>query len=117
MNRKTFVDLKASYIIQDSTLLLNEAGADKPMYVDEQTGYSWGSGYANNEQKITRFMGSATLVHFNDRVLGGNQKFKLGVDYDSTASEWNTWKADNLIMYYANGDPYRWAPGKWLFRF
>ncbi len=106
MNRKTFVDLKASYIIQDSTLLLNEAGADKPMYIDEQTGYSWGSGYANNEQKITRFMGSATLVHFNDRVLGGNQKFKLGVDYDSTASEWNTWKADNLIIYYANGDPY-----------
>jgi outer membrane receptor protein involved in Fe transport len=106
MNRKTFIDLKASYVIEDSTLLLNESGADKPMYIDEVTGYSWGSGYANNKQKVTRFMGSATLVHFNDRILGGNQKFKLGVDYDSTTSEWNTWKTDNLIVHYANGDPY-----------
>ena len=106
MNRTTFVDIKASYVIEDSTLLLNEAGAEKPMYIDEMTGYSWGSGAVNNLQKITRFMGSGTLVHFNDRVLGGNQKFKLGADYDSTTTEWNTWKADNLIVYYANGDPY-----------
>ncbi len=106
MNRKTFVDIKASYVIEDSTLLLNEAGADKPSYMDETTGYAWGSGPANNVQKVTRFMGSATLVHFNDRVLGGNQKFKLGLDYDSTAGVWNTWKSDNLIVYYNNGSPY-----------
>ncbi len=106
MNRKTFADIKASYVIQDSKLLLNEAGADKPSYIDEATGYSWGSGSANNMQKVTRFMGSATLVHFNDRVLGGNQKFKLGIDYDSLSSEWDAWKSDNLIVYYNNGDPY-----------
>jgi hypothetical protein len=106
LNRQTFVDLKAGYIVNDSKVLLNSEGAFKSQYVDAATGYMWGSGPANNWSKLKRFMGSATLVHFNDRILGGNQKFMLGLDYESTSNEWNTWKNDNLIVQYLDGSPY-----------
>ncbi len=106
MSRQTFVDLKASYLRDSAKLLLNEAGAGLPQYIDEATGYSWGSGAFNNWHKLDRFNASVVLTHFNDRFLGGNQKFKLGLEYESANSEWNVWKQDNLIVHYLDGDPY-----------
>jgi outer membrane receptor protein involved in Fe transport len=106
MSRQTFVDLKAGYVRDSAKLLLHEAGAGLPQYIDEATGYGWGSGAFNNWHKQDRFNASVILTHFNDRFLGGNQKFKLGLEYDSANSEWNTWKRDNLRIHYLNGDPY-----------
>lgn len=106
MSRQTFVDLKASYVRDSAKLLLNEAGSDLPQYIDEATGYGWGSGAFNNWHKLDRFNASVILTHFNHRFLGGNQKFKLGVEYESANSEWNAWKQDNLRIHYLNGDPY-----------
>lgn len=106
VNRQTYVDLKTSYLLDDTQLLLNQSGASMPQYIDDATGYSWGSGDLNNLQKLSRFHASAVLVHFNDRIWGAGQKIKLGMDYESAGNDFSSWKGDNLIVRYLDGSPY-----------
>ncbi len=106
VNRQTYADIKASYLLDDIQLLLNQDGASMPQYVDDATGYSWGSGDLNNLQKLRRFHASAVLVHFNDRILGVGQKIKLGFDYESATNDFSSWKADNMLVRYLDGSPY-----------
>ncbi len=106
MNQNSFVDIKASYIKTNSKLFLDEAGMELPGYYDEATRYRWGSGNQNNAQKTTKFRANATLVHINGRLLGTDQKIKLGADYDNGTSQWINWKPDNLMVHYNNNNPY-----------
>jgi hypothetical protein len=106
LNQNTFVNLKASYLKTDSKFLLNANGTDNPAYYDEATGYRWGRGDLNNLQKTNKFRANVTLVHINGRLLGTDQKIKLGADYDNRSSQWNNWLTDNLLVHYLNTSPY-----------
>jgi len=112
LNQNTFVDLKVSYFVDDSRFLLNANGREMPGYFDEATGYRWGSGDLNNHQKSTKFRGNITLVHINGRLLGTDQKIKLGAVYDSTTALWNNWINDNLLTTYNNNSPYYFGMGE-----
>ncbi len=106
LNQNSFVDIKASYFKDQSKLYLNNSGMDKPGYYDEATRYRWGSGDQNNDQKTVKFRANATLVHINGRLLGTDQKIKLGADYENSTSLWLNWKSDNLLVHYNNNSPY-----------
>lgn len=106
LNQNTFVNLKASYLVDDSAFLLNANGIENPAYYDEATGYRWGRGELNNKQKTNRFRANATLVHVNGRLLGIDQKIKLGADYDNRSIQWDNWLVDNLLVHYLDNSPY-----------
>lgn len=106
IDQNTFVDVTASYQLNNITRLVQEQGRDKPQYFDEVSGHIWGSAALNRKQKEENLRANVSLVHFQDRILGSDHLLKVGGEYESNSSRWDVWKADNLLVHYYNGSPY-----------
>jgi hypothetical protein len=106
IDQDTFVDVKAGFLQNKFPLLLQEDVKSDPSYIDESTGYLWGSGLINEIRKNKRFQASAYLTRFQDSVLGATHEIKIGGEYENLSTEQSVWKEDNLAVYYNNGSPY-----------
>jgi hypothetical protein len=109
INQAMRVDLSAGYTKNHRSLLLNTMGGAKPQYFDVITGRTWGSGALNDHESANRMRVSASVTRYEDGFLGMPHQFSLGGEYETTAAKTGTWKADNLIQYYADGSPYTYG--------
>ena len=103
------VDFSVGYMKHYLPLLLNDLGVAKPQYQDIITGRSWGSGSLNERSSETRMQAGASVTRYADHLLGMPHELSLGGEYETTAAVTSTWKADNLIQYYADGSPYTYG--------
>jgi hypothetical protein len=103
------VDLSVGYANHKKPLLLNATGSAKPQYVDVITGRSWGSGPLNERETASRMRVGASVTKLLDDFMGMSHEISLGGDYETTFALSSTWKADNLIQYYADGSPYTYG--------
>ena len=106
IDQNTFADLKAGYFQQRIPLRLNQDGLKNAQYIDEETGHLWGSSGFNENRLGKRFQATASLTHFVDSMLGGDHELMVGAEYEDANLEVATWKEDNLLVHYYNGDPY-----------
>jgi len=106
VNQTTRVDLSFGYAKHKMPLILNASGSAKPEYYDVITQRRWGSGTLNDRETGTRTMVSAAVSRFMDGFLGMEHELTAGGDYETGYALTSTWKADNLIHYYADGSPY-----------
>lgn len=109
INQAMRVDLSAGYMKNHRTLLLNAMGGAKPQYLDLITGRTWGSGTLNDRESASRMRVSASVTRYEDGFLGMPHQISLGGEYETTTAKTGTWKADNLIHYYADGSPYTYG--------
>jgi len=105
-DQDTFVDLRAGIIQSRMPLLLQDTTVTSPSYVDEATGYRWGSGPFNENRLRRRFQAGVFLTRFQDSVLGADHEIQVGGEYAYSGTEWSVWKEDNLTVHYNNGSPY-----------
>jgi hypothetical protein len=103
------VDLAVGYMKDHRTLFLNDLGIDKPQYLDLITGRSWGSGPLNDRETAVRTRVGASITRYQDSLLGMSHQLSAGGEYETTTAKTGTWKADNLIQYYADGSPYTYG--------
>ncbi|MFC2169989.1 TonB-dependent receptor domain-containing protein [Acidobacteriota bacterium] len=106
LTKNTSLDIKAGYIENDFPLLLDENLNTNPRYIDESTGYTWGSARLNETRLRKRFQAGANLTSFQDSLLGTDHEFMIGAEYEYTQGEWASWKENNLLVHYDNGNPY-----------
>jgi hypothetical protein len=104
--QQTAADVTVDYAGTRQPLLLNALADDKPQYFDLATGYSWGSGTLNEEEKASRLKVGAAVTHLRDRFLGLGHDLIAGGEYETMTSESSVWKADNLIYNYLDRSPY-----------
>ena len=106
IDQNTWVDIKAGYLYDNRPLLLQTDVSSEPTYIDEVTGYIWGSGSLNEKQKKTRFYANAYLARFQNNILGASHDLKVGGEYEYSSFQSSAWKEDNLTIHYNQGDPY-----------
>ena len=109
INQAMRVDLSAGFMKNHRSLLLNAMGSAKPQYLDLITGRTWGSGTLNDRESASRMRVSASVTRYEDGFLGMPHQISLGGEYETTTAKTGTWKADNLIHYYADGSPYTYG--------
>ncbi len=109
VNQATRVTMSLGYAKQRLPLRLNSMATEKPEFYDVITGRSWGSGTLNDYRTSKRARVSASLTRFLDGFLGFPHELSLGGDYETTTGVSSTWKADNLVHYYADGSPYTYG--------
>lgn len=106
VNQGLRVDLSFGYAKHKTPLVLNASGSAKPEYYDVITQRRWGSGSLNDRETGSRTIVGATVSQFLDDLLGLEHEIRAGGDYETGYAISSTWKADNLIHYYADGSPY-----------
>jgi hypothetical protein len=106
VDQNTFVDIKAGYVYDNLPLLVQENVYSEPSYVDEVSGHMWGSGLLNEDLRTKKFHASAYLTRIQDNLLGASHELRVGGEYEFSTLESSTWKENNLIMYYNQGNPY-----------
>jgi len=106
LNQNTVVEWKASYLSNQLPLYINQEARESPQYIDEATGYLWGSAPFNEKRLAKRFQVGAYFTRFQDDFLRGNHQLKLGAEYEYVHGEQDTWKNDNLLINYFDGSPY-----------
>ncbi len=106
VNPRLRVDLSLGFVKHRAPLLLNAAGSAKPEYYDVITQRSWGSGALNDRETGSRTLFKGTVSQYADDLLGMEHELTAGGDYETGYALTSTWKADNLIHYYADGSPY-----------
>ncbi len=87
-------------------LLLNRDSWSSPQYYELASGFTWGSADYNDREKRSRFNVGASIVRYQDRVLGTLHRLVVGAEYDTSTSTSSTWKADPLLMYYSGRSAY-----------
>jgi len=107
LNQNSFIDLRAGYSSQKIPSLLNSKTASGPRYLDVVSGLIWGSGDINKTESNSRLQAGAVISRFQDGLLlGGRHELKAGGEYEQSGVEYDQWKEDNLVLYYAGASPY-----------
>lgn len=109
LDQATRVDLALGHIKDHRTLFLNDLAIDKPQYFDVITGRSWGSGPLNDRETAVRTRVGASIARYQDDILGVPHQLAAGGEYETTTARTSSWKADNLVHYYADGSPYTYG--------
>jgi len=108
IDQNTYLELRGGYTNVDAMLLLTRPElTDVPYMWDGYTGYYFGTGYRPNEwtgRPSTQF--SAHLTRFMDNFAGGDHEFKAGVEVQTGADSWSTWKNEPIEWPWYNGSPY-----------
>lgn len=102
----TYLDLKGGYSQQKIPLKLNDKGQSNPQYIDQGTGFVWGSSRFNEILERKRFQAQAAITRFQDRLMAADHELKAGAEYEYDFGEDAVWKEDNLIVDYYYGSPY-----------
>ena len=90
--------------------LLYPSGKDNPRYVDLGTGYAWGSGPYNDQNKNNVFRVGISATRWQN-FLGINHELLAGAEYESSTASYSVWKNDNLLYFYLFGSPYYYSEG------
>jgi hypothetical protein len=109
LNQAMRVDLSVGYMKHHTSLLLNDLASAKPQYIDVITGRTWGSGTLNDQESASRMKVGVSVTRYQGSFLGMSHQLSLGGEYETTVAKTSTWKADNLIQYYADGSPYTYG--------
>jgi len=84
-----------------------EANPDGPIFVDDYTGYRWGT-EVNGDAREFAYNISISLTKFVDNLLGGEHEFKAGVEWEYGSNRESYYLKQPLVWYYYDGSPYYW---------
>ena len=86
----------------------NEADPNAPLFIDDYTGYMWGSGDVESWTWKPKVNLVLSLTKYVDNFLGGEHEFKAGVEWEWNRGDWGFYKKQPLFWYYYDGSPYYW---------
>ncbi len=106
LDPRTSVDVRAGYVTRGRPLKLNSAGANSAQFVDPVAGWVYGSADFNERRESRQLHAVVSLSHFAERLLGAPHVLSAGGDYENSAADWSTWKANDLQLTRVGTDPY-----------
>ena len=106
LSKNTFIDVRMAYSSQKKPLVLNSETAGMAEYYDIASGYTWGSGDYNDNEKRSRVGFNASITHFLDNFLGLGHRLSAGADYDAGASASSVWKENPFVYYFSGSSAY-----------
>ncbi len=106
LSKNTFIDVRMAYASQKKPLVLNSETAGMAEYYDIASGYTWGSGDYNDNEKRSRVGFNASITHFLDNFLGLGHRLSAGADYDAGASASSVWKENPFVYYFSGNSAY-----------
>jgi hypothetical protein len=108
IDSNTILELRGGYTNVDAMLtLVRDELTSVPYIYDYYTGYYYGTGYRPNEwvgRPSTQV--STHLTRFLDGFLGGDHEIKGGIQLQTGADSWSTWKEEPVWWPWYNGSPY-----------
>jgi hypothetical protein len=110
VNSSTILDLRAGGLYFKWTgRATAEANVDGPAFVDDFTGYQWGTTWSEGYTYKPKVNVSLTGTKFVDNFIGGSHEIKAGLEYERNRGDWGFYMIQPLYWTYYDGSPYYWA--------
>lgn len=107
VDRNTFIDLNAGVSQHTTPFLLNKETTNNPRYEDALTGHLWGSADVNEKRLNKKLQAGALIRRIQDGLfLSSRHELQAGGEYEQSSLELSSWKENNLLLTYLNGNPY-----------
>ena len=106
LDQNTLASVRGTYSERKIPTLLQEEALDLPWIDDSGDAYGpLSGGDYNSEVRRKRIQAEASIQRFADNVLGMVHALSGGVDFHSSTSSVNWWRADNLLWHMDSRNP------------
>ena len=114
LDQNTFFELRVNYVQRWWPLLLQEEARGLPQIRNIGALYRDITTASLNQTTLSKKLQTeAHFTRFQDNFLGGNHKFKGGIEFGDFSSVRGAWCQDNLLWYWRDDSPYYYGTTTW----
>lgn len=112
MNQNTFMDIRAGFVQRNFPLNAQPGTESAYTYYDSAENIYWGRSFYDDKSTLRRYLASASITWFLEKLMGAHHELKVGVEFDQAEYHQDWYRQNPWYSYwldYADGNPYYYS--------